>query len=182
MTRKNILARVALIGVVSGLRSQTGTAAVALTTDIGEKARPASLLAGRWARRITATAAAGELAGDKLPMTPSRLSPPGVVSRMAFGALAAAALSQRQPGYISTAAAGALGAAAAVGGTFAGAGWRRAVHHSGRPDWPAALIEDLAALTLAFTACAVHRTAGGPTGLALRDERLRMHGAAPEPE
>ena len=36
-------------------------------------------------------------------------------------------------------------------------GWRRAVRDSGRPDWPAALTEDLLALGLAYAACAAPR-------------------------
>ncbi|MFI5756975.1 hypothetical protein [Streptomyces sp. NPDC051569] len=151
------LARVVLVGVVSGLRSQWGTAAVALTTRPGETARPASLFAGAWAKGITAVAAAGELVADKLPSTPSRLSPPGFVPRLLLGALAAAALSRRPPGETPVALAAVVGALAAAGGAHGGARWRRAVHERGRPDRPAAVAEDLVALVLAGAACAPWR-------------------------
>lgn len=144
--------RLILVGVVAGLRSQLGTAAVALTTDPGERARPANLFAGVWAKRITATAALGELVGDKLPKTPSRLSPSGITSRMAFGALAAVALASREPGGAPPAVPAAIGAAASLAGTFGGAYWRRTVADAGRPDWPAALAEDATALLLAYAA------------------------------
>ncbi|MFJ4923132.1 DUF4126 family protein [Streptomyces sp. NPDC088725] len=150
-----VLARVALIGVATGFRSQLGTATVALTTDSGETSCPASLLAGRWAKAITAAAAAGELVADKLPGTPSRLGAAGFVPRLLLGALAGAALAGRRPGDSTPPVIAALtGAVAAAGGTFAGAGWRAAAHSGGRPDWAAAVTEDVAALALAYAACA----------------------------
>ncbi|MFD3519850.1 hypothetical protein [Streptomyces sp. NPDC058653] len=143
------MTRLALMGVVSGLRSQLGTGAVALTTTPGERARPASFFAGVWAKRVTAATAVGEMVGDKLPTTPSRLSPSGITFRMAFGALAASALASREPGH-PPAVPAALGAAGALAGTLGGAYWRRTVAKSGRPDWPAALLEDATALLLAY--------------------------------
>jgi uncharacterized membrane protein len=146
------VSRLILVGVVTGLRSQMGVAAVALTTDPGESARPASLFAGVWAKRTTSAGAVGELVADKLPRTPSRLMPVAFVSRMTFGAFAAVALSAREPGDTPPAVAAAVGAAAAAVGTLGGAYWRRTVAAAGRPDWPAALLEDAAAVVLAYTA------------------------------
>jgi uncharacterized membrane protein len=152
----NALAGAGLIGVVSGLRSQLGVAAVALTTDRASAARPGSLLAGRRATALTGVAALGELVGDKLPATPSRLSPAALISRLALGAFAAAALTSRggRPGRpaLPLPAALAIGASAAFAGAQAGARWRRAVSERGLPDWPAALAEDATAAALAWAA------------------------------
>ncbi|WNI14361.1 hypothetical protein [Actinacidiphila sp. ITFR-21] len=156
----NALMGTGLIGVVSGLRSQLGVAAVALTTDRHRAAaRPGALLAGRRAGAVAATAAAGELVGDKLPNTPSRLGPAGLLPRIVLGAFAATALADRAGRGRRTAiplpAAAAIGAAAAFGGAHAGARWRRAVADRGLPDWPAALAEDAVAAALAWAACAL---------------------------
>lgn len=147
------LARAALIGVATGFRSQLGMAMLALTTGGPEAGRPASLFASRWAKAITATAAVGELVADKLPGTPSRLGASGFMPRVALGALTAALLVRREPGDGTPAAAAAVGAVAAAGGTLAGAWWRGLARGAGRPDWPAAVTEDLAALTLAYASC-----------------------------
>ncbi|QIQ06487.1 hypothetical protein [Streptomyces liangshanensis] len=164
--------RLVLVGLVSGLRSQLGVAAVALTTEPGESARPASLFAGVWGKRGAAAGAVGELVADKLPWTPSRLTPAGVASRMAFGGFAAVALASREPDGAPPVLAAAVGAAASAVGTLAGAYWRRTAAEAGRPDWPAALLEDAAALLLAGTAVghtdaarrAVARAGGAASG------------------
>ncbi|WP_329129538.1 hypothetical protein OG552_03695 [Streptomyces sp. NBC_01476] len=149
------LAGAAIIGVVSGLRSQLGVAAVALTTGPRTTSRPAALLAGRKATAATVTGALGELAADKLPTTPSRLSPAGLVPRIALGAFAAAALTRRSRSGLPLPAALATGAAAAFAGSHAGACWRRATAGRGLPDWPAALAEDATAVALAWAACSL---------------------------
>lgn len=149
------LTRAAAIGVATGFRSQLGPAMVALTTEATETSRPAALFAGRWAKALAAVGAAAELVGDKLPQIPSRLSAAGFASRMALGALAGSALAGRQRDDITPwAVAAAVGAVGAAAGTLAGASWRRLAHDRGRPDWPAAVTEDLAALALAYAACA----------------------------
>lgn len=57
------------------------------------------------------------------------------------------------PGPVLLATAGAVGGAAAVAAAFAGARWRRRWSLRGHDDWPAAVLEDLAALALAGAAC-----------------------------
>lgn len=156
--------REVLVGVVSGLRSQLGTAAVALTTDAAETSRPAALLASRRATALASLGALGELVGDKLPQTPSRLAPAGLVPRTLFGGLAAAALAGRGPGGPPPAVAAAMGAAGAVGGSFAGAWWRRTAHDRAGTDWPGAVAEDLLALALAWTVCRPARNGQKPSG------------------
>jgi uncharacterized membrane protein len=153
------LAGAVLIGVVSGMRSQLGVAAVALTTSSATRSRPGSLLADRRAAAVSATAAAGELVGDKLPRTPSRLGAAGLVPRIALGAFAAAALAARsgrrgRPA-IPLPAAAAIGACAAFAGAHTGARWRQEVNGRGFPDWPAAVAEDATAAGLAWAACSL---------------------------
>ncbi|WP_433891110.1 DUF4126 family protein [Streptomyces sp. CA-111067] len=87
-----VLVGAALVGAASGLRSQTGLAAVALTTPAVHVSRPVALLSGHRGSVGAATAAVGEIVADKFPGIPSRLSPAGVTSRVLLGALAAAAL------------------------------------------------------------------------------------------
>jgi uncharacterized membrane protein len=149
------LSRVALVGFATGLRSQLGPAMVALTTEATETSRPAALFAGRWAKGLAAAGAVGELVADKLPQTPSRLSAAGFLPRVALGALAGSALAgRRREDPTPWVVAAAVGAVAAAGGTLAGARWRGVAHDRGRADWPAAVTEDLAALALAYAACA----------------------------
>lgn len=57
------------------------------------------------------------------------------------------------PGPVLLATAGAVGGAAAIAAAFAGARWRRRWSLRGHDDWPAAVLEDLAALALAGAAC-----------------------------
>jgi uncharacterized membrane protein len=94
----SVLVRSALVGAVSGARSQLGVAATALTTPAGCRRQPAALLSGRTAKVVAAVAAVGELVGDKLPATPSRLTAAGLVPRALLGAFAAAALASRPAG------------------------------------------------------------------------------------
>jgi uncharacterized membrane protein len=68
-----------------------------------------------WIRRLLLAAAAGELVVDKLPGTPSRLAPQGIVPRLALGALAAGLSAQtRQASWLPAAALGASSAAVAA--------------------------------------------------------------------
>ncbi|WP_328472617.1 hypothetical protein [Streptomyces sp. NBC_00448] len=57
------------------------------------------------------------------------------------------------PGPVLLATAGTVGGAVAVAAAFAGARWRRRWSLRGHDDWPAAALEDLAALALACAAC-----------------------------
>ncbi|MBA2598140.1 MAG: DUF4126 family protein, partial [Chloroflexia bacterium] len=88
--------RAAGLGVVAGLRSQLPLALLALAAgrgyfNVGAHA-PLRLLGEPVARRVLGLAAIGEFVGDKLPMTPSRLSPGSFAGRLLFGGLAGAAV------------------------------------------------------------------------------------------
>jgi uncharacterized membrane protein len=134
----SLLTRAALLGLATGGRSTSGLAALALTNRRGTGA-----LGSRWTRRLAGTAAAGEFVGDKLPQTPSRLQPEGLVPRLVLGAVAGAVLTHREGGSRNrTVLAGGLGLLAAAAGSRLGASWRQlAARRFGR-DLPGALIED----------------------------------------
>jgi uncharacterized membrane protein len=134
----SVLARAVLFGLATGGRSTSGLAALALND------RPfASAGGSRWARRLAATAAVGEFVGDKLPQTPSRLQPAGLVPRLGLGAVTGAVLTRREGGSRNRAVlAGALGLLGATAGSRLGVSWRQlAAQRFGR-DLPGALIED----------------------------------------
>jgi uncharacterized membrane protein len=101
------------------------------------------MLGNRWTRRLAGTAAAGEFVGDKLPQTPSRLQPEGLVPRLVLGAVTGALLTRREGGSRNRAVlAGALGLVGATAGSRLGVSWRQlAARRFGR-DVPGALIED----------------------------------------
>ena len=87
----------------------------------------------------------GELIGDKLPMTPSRTSPPPLLGRAASGAFVGAALFASEGR--GTATGGALGAVAAVASAYAGERLRARIGQATRaPDPAVALLEDAVVL------------------------------------
>jgi uncharacterized membrane protein len=89
--------------------------------------------------------AAAELVADKLPQTPSRTAPPGLIARIVTGGLAGACIAA---GGGQGALAGAvLGAAGGIAGCFGGYQVRtRLVKALGAPDICIALLEDLVAI------------------------------------
>lgn len=134
--------RAVLLGVAAGSRASLGVGAPVLRAGARGPVRAGTLLT-----------VAGELVGDKLPQTPSRLDPPGPQSRLLSGGLGGAALARgagRGPGGVLLAVA--AGVAGAAAGTWGGAAWR-AWSAGRRPDWQGALVEDATAITLAALAC-----------------------------
>jgi len=132
------LVRAALLGLATGGRSTSGLTALTLTNPSS-----AGVLGNRWTRRLAAAAATGELLGDKLPRTPSRLQPEGLLPRLACGAAAGAILASRAGGGRgrATLAAG-LGLLGAAAGSRLGASWRQLAARRFGHDLPGALIED----------------------------------------
>jgi uncharacterized membrane protein len=126
-----------VLGFVSGLRTFTSLAALALAYG-----------ATGW-KIVASAAAAVEYVIDALPFAPSRTRPMGLTARLASGAVS---------GWIvagvhgAPALAGAvLGAAASLAGTFGGHAARlRAIAAIGRI--PAAIAEDIVAIALAVLA------------------------------
>ena len=148
-----LLLRPLLLGLATGLRSQLGLAVLAWSDPpSGRDPAPLRLLRTRPGRIAITTAATGEIVADKLPRTPSRLSPPTLAGRLVSGAAVAALAAGRtdRRGPLYAAAAGVLGAGA---GAYAGATYREvAVRRTGTPDLPWALVEDAAAAGLAAAA------------------------------
>lgn len=143
---QHTLVRTLALGILSGGRSATPLAVLALNHD-------RSALKGSWqqwkvfatplGRGLLVASAVGELIGDKLPKTPNRISPTGLIGRVASGALAGAALGTtgkrdlRIEGAI-------LGGVGAIVGSFVGWAARKAVGATGLPDPVVALAEDAA--------------------------------------
>ena len=129
------------IGVLAGLRAMTPPLLVARAVSQDELAPegPLANIGSPKSLRGLVLAAAVELVGDKLPMTPSRTERRGVVARLFTGGLSGACMAPR-----GLAAQGALaGACGALLGCFGGARLRlllpKALH---LPDFPVALLED----------------------------------------
>ena len=140
-----------LMGVVVGLRSMTGPAAVSWAARLGWLHLENTWLAflGLAATPYIFTVLAiGELIADKLPKTPSRKAPVGFSGRIVSGALCGAAIGASNQTLMGGLLAGVLGA---VAGTFGGYEFRsRLVRAIGGNDLPIALLEDAIAIGGAF--------------------------------
>ena len=133
-----------LIGVLSGLRSLTPTAATSWAARAGWlKLRSPLLWIGSTPAAIVLTLLAlVELVADKLPTTPSRTAPPGLIARVVLGGLSGACIATA--GEMGILAGALLGIVGALVGTFAGYQVRtRLVKALHTPDFVVALIEDL---------------------------------------
>lgn len=145
--------RATTLGFVGGLRST-----VPLTVlDWTRRQNPApsndieKFLDSSLARVILNTLAAGELVGDKLPITPSRISPAPLLARLGVGAIVGMSIFRRtrQPLVLGAI----LGTAGAGVGTVAGYYVRNAISSSTKaPQWLLGLAEDALAFGLGFLA------------------------------
>ena len=121
MAPTEVILRAALLGTVAGMRSQLPFALLAVaarrvrTGATEAEAEPAGFLGSDRAFVGLGLAAVGELVGDKLPFTPSRLDPLPLAGRLAIGG-GAGAMVARQAG-----APAALGAAVGAAGSLLGA-------------------------------------------------------------
>jgi uncharacterized membrane protein len=136
-----------LIGFFTGLRSLTAPAATAWSVYLGwlKIDRPLALIGSRSAVVIFTLLAIVELVADKLPQTPNRTSPPGLLARILMGGLSGACVSA---GGGQSALLGAmLGAAGSIVGCFLGYKARTGlVRALGTRDIYIASIEDLVAI------------------------------------
>ena len=136
-----------LIGLFGGLRSLTAPAVTAWAVHLGwlKLEGPLSLIGSVTAVVIFTLLAVAELVADKLPQTPSRTSPPGLIARILMGGLTGACVAA---GGGQGALLGAmLGIVGGVVGCFGGYQARTVlVKALGSPDICVALVEDLVAI------------------------------------
>jgi uncharacterized membrane protein len=141
-----------LLGCVAGLRSLTAPAVVCWAAHFGWLHLTGSKLAFMGHPGTVAfftLLAVVELIADKLPKTPPRTAPPGLIARIVFGGLCGVALAISAGGSLIVAAiAGPIGA---LFGTFGGYNIRHAlVVRTHLPDLAVALVEDVIAIAGGF--------------------------------
>jgi uncharacterized membrane protein len=141
-----------LLGCVAGLRSLTAPAVVCWAAHLGWLhfvgtklafiVHPATL-------SIVTLLALVELTTDKLPTTPARTAPPGLIARILFGGLCGVALATSAGSSLMVA--GIVGVIGALVGTFGGYSIRHAVvTRAHLPDFAVALAEDFIAIVGGF--------------------------------
>jgi uncharacterized membrane protein len=136
-----------LIGLFAGLRSLTAPATTAWAAHLGwlKLERPLSLIGSVPAVVILTALAVAELVADKLPKTPNRTSPPGLIARIVMGGVTGACVAAA--GAQSALLGALLGAVGGIVGCFGGYQARtRLVKALGRPDIYIALVEDMVAI------------------------------------
>ncbi|MGB6199398.1 MAG: DUF4126 family protein [Candidatus Acidiferrales bacterium] len=148
MPHSQVLLLAFLIGVVAGLRSMTAPTVVAWAAHrnwINLHNTALSFMGSTAAVAIFTLLALFELFADKLPSTPSRLKPPGLIARIMLGGLSGVALALAAA---QSAAIGAvLGAVGGIVGAFAGHAVRtRLVKALKVPGIVIALLEDAVAI------------------------------------
>ena len=148
MNPSHVLFLAFLIGVIAGLRSMTAPAVVAFAARLNWihlRGSALSFMASTAAAAIFVALAVGELIGDKLPATPSRLKPPGLIARFVLGGLSGAGVAIA--GGQSVVVGAILGAAGGVAGAFAGNRMRAGLVKAFKvPDFVIALLEDAVAI------------------------------------
>jgi uncharacterized membrane protein len=133
------------MGAIAGFRSTAAPAALSRAISDGRieglEETPFAILGSPGGSAALRRMEIGEFIVDKLPVTPSRTSPPPLLGRALSGALVGAALftSERRHAAVG----GILGAAAAVVAAYAGERLRlRAAQKFGIPSPIVALLED----------------------------------------
>jgi uncharacterized membrane protein len=140
-----------LIGLFAGLRSLTPPAAVGWAVYLGwlKLARPLSLVGSLAAVIILSLLAITELIFDKLPNTPNRTAPPGLIARIVTGGFTGACVSLG--GGQSALLGAGLGVIGGIVGCFGGYQVRaRLVKSLRQSDFNIALVEDLIAIGGSF--------------------------------
>lgn len=136
------------IGVVAGLRSMTAPAVVAWAAHLGVLRLDGTHLAfmgSTWAVALFTLGALGEYVADKLPNTPSRTAPVGLIARVVTGGICGACLAVAGGAWIGAIAGAIGGIAGAFGGYQARTGLVRSFKVK---DLFIAIPEDLIAIGL----------------------------------
>jgi uncharacterized membrane protein len=147
-----VLVSAVILGAACGLRAIVGLAAVSWAANssyLTLEGTWLSFLGKSVTPYITSFMALGELVADKLPKTPSRLVPPQFGARLVMGGLGGAAIGISR-GHLAIGLIAAL--IGSVIGTFAGFKGRALLARVFGRDLPAALLEDVLAILLAFLA------------------------------
>ncbi len=152
MAPTQVLLLAFLIGIVCGLRSVTPLAVLACASQLGWINLDHTILhfmGTADAMVIFTVLAIIELGADKLPSTPSRTKPAGLIARIGLGALSGAALAAAGARTIAFGAV--LGAAGGIAGAFGGYQVRtRLVKALKIPDFVIAILEDAVAIGAGF--------------------------------
>lgn len=143
-------AKALLLGAFTGARSATPLAVLALAHDrpgLGGDWRSWPVFRSPLGRGVLVATALGELVGDKLPITPSRLKGGSLLGRIAVGALAGVVISTTDGGRTPRLQAAVWGGVGALAGSVIGYAGRKALGWvSGLPDPVVALVEDAVAV------------------------------------
>ena len=147
---RKLYVRTLVLGLVAGLRSLLAPALLSHYLTGKKNNEPpekvvTNLLTRPRAASVLEILSAGEIVGDKLPATPSRLDPLPLAARAFSGALVGGTLfgAAKKPLLLGVL----LGAGAAVAGAYGGYHLRRIVKEEfGLPDVVVALSEDAIAL------------------------------------
>ena len=141
------------LGAISGLRSLSGPAFVSRAASRGDLDLDGTFLSLLGSPRLSKALLLmeiGELAGDKLPVAPSRTVLPPLLGRAASGGVVGAAVFLSEGHRATTGAA--LGASAAIAAAFAGERLRAlAVEKTGLPGPVVALAEDAIVFFVGFS-------------------------------
>lgn len=139
-----------LVGLVAGLRSMLAPAVVSWSARLGLLEVSQTYMA-LMSQRITAVVftivAICELVVDKLPKTPSRKQPVPFAIRILSGGLVGATVGAAGGKLVIGLFLGAVGA---VAGTLGGAALRAKLASAFHRDFPAAILEDVAAVAIAI--------------------------------
>jgi uncharacterized membrane protein len=138
-----------LVGMVAGLRSMLAPAVVSWAARLGwisVAGTPLAFMSFKYTPIIFTVLAIGELIADKLPSTPSRKAPPGLIARIVSGALVGGTIGAAGQSLTIGLILGILGA---VCGTLGGSAARARLAAMFGRDLPAALLEDIVAIAIA---------------------------------
>lgn len=147
--------RALALGVVTGMRSQLPPALLAWRQAQGVLpegvAGPGRIFRRRGAVPLLTLTAVGELVGDKLPMTPSRMEAGPLLGRLTLGATAGAGIASAFGR--SRVVGGVLGGVGAAVGARLGASYREyTAQRTDTPDAVWALLEDVVAIGVGLAA------------------------------